>query len=139
MSERIKGYLIHTESNTVREMEFSNELNSLLSLINCDCITMPRISISGQIYTVVCADKPASDAKTSAITEDYKRVLRGNLLIVEQGELGRIKSLTDEDIKTIENNIGLIHVKHGNTSYNSYALYHCKKVEDDRELIEGVI
>ena len=37
--KKIKGILIDSESNTVKEVEFENSLTSYYDMIKCDCVT----------------------------------------------------------------------------------------------------
>ena len=103
----MKTVFIDVLNQKVKTLDIENELEVFYELINCRTIDMTMRKIGGKPYVIICDDEGLlTDAPIlSAVNHNLEPMLVGNLIIVNNGKNGDITGLTEEDIKSILNNL----------------------------------
>lgn len=103
----LRGIFFNPQKNELKVKVFSNTLDEIYRLINCDCITTAVRRIGGHRVVIVCDDegllKPNNDVAIVTIgdrTNDVVEQIVGNVLIVGEGDEDFI-SLTEEEIEDV--------------------------------------
>lgn len=103
----LRGIFFNPQKNELKVKVFSNTLDEIYRLINCDCITTAVRRIGGHRVVIVCDDegllKPDNDVAIVTIsdsTNDVVEQIVGNVLIVGEGDEDFI-SLTEEEIEDV--------------------------------------
>ena len=103
----LRGIFFNPQKNELKVKVFSNTLDEIYRLINCDCITTAVRRIGGHRVVIVCDNegllKPDNDVAIVTIgdrTNDVVEQIVGNVLIVGEGDEDFI-SLTEEEIEDV--------------------------------------
>lgn len=106
MEKTITGYLIDVENEIAHPVTIENSLHGFYDALGVNMIEMPRRRIGyrpGLTYVIVCDEEGLykDSPKISAIDSYASPALVGNLLIVNEGEDGEVRSLSEADIRHI--------------------------------------
>ena len=97
----IKGLLIDVNNGEAKVIEVEDKLEELYKVLDCDCIDIIQRTIFGKDYTIVCDDEGLlkGNPKVSALTNEFRPSLVGNLLVVAPGAdaEGNLIGLNDEE------------------------------------------
>lgn len=103
-----KMILVDVKNRNIRIVE-ADGLDDYYELIGCRCIDIVNRDIGGKRYEVICDDEGlfTDGPQVSAVNRAGQPMLVGNLLIAGQAEEGELTALTEEDIITINESIGM--------------------------------
>ncbi len=103
----IKAILIDTVHGIAEEVEMDGEPDTINKLLNCRFTDYVRRYIGKKQYMVIVDDESLlkENAVPSAVLQDGTIHLAGNLLICNYTADGDLKSLTEEDITGIMQNL----------------------------------
>lgn len=106
----MKAFLIDVNADVkegARVVECGNDLQTLYKLCDCSTIEIPYRKIGDFWYDIVCDEEGIfkEDYKSSALDENFKPALVGNLLFCNHDADGELASLTDEQIENLKKHI----------------------------------
>ena len=108
----IKALLVDVlTGNKVERVEVDpDSLDDLYKLLVCDCIDIVTRTLNGKAFDIVCDDEGLyrDPYLVSAVGKNGFPMLVGNLLFVHHDGMGGLTGLSDEDIKDIMGNIGMV-------------------------------
>lgn len=106
MGKMLKGVLVKVDG-TNEIVEIEDTLDNLYKVCNCSCIDIVVRKIKGKPFDIVLDDEGLlkTDFQISAVREDYRETLVGNLLIVKNDGKGNLKSLNQEEIDLVRGSI----------------------------------
>ena len=109
-SKNLTGYLVDVLDDLSGPITISNTLDALYNVLNCDLIDITYLTLGEKEFCVIVDDEGLLKAspKISAVSENGKPMLVGNLLLVSADGDEDFESLTPDDISLIEKHIHLI-------------------------------
>ena len=99
----MRSLLLNTNTNKIRALKTTAELDELYRLIGCGNIDIVTRKIGERVFEIVVDDEGLAkdDAKISAVDEFNVPMLFGNLLFFRNDGNGNLIELTEDDIKCI--------------------------------------
>ena len=106
----LKGFLISVKTGEplATDVTVGHDLKNFYELLECDLFDVVRCEIGGERYDIyvddegLLKDEPFPVASCQNV-DDY--VLFGNALIFRSDDMGETVSLTDDDVKNINNHV----------------------------------
>lgn len=106
----LKGFLISIKTGQplATDVTVGHDLKNFYELLECDSLDMVRCEIGGEHYDIfvddewLLKDAPLPVASCQNV-DNY--VLYGNALIFRSNDMGETISLTDDDLKNIDNHV----------------------------------
>lgn len=103
MSRPVRGVLLDTVNNTIREHTMNGTLEDIYDALNCRCFDIAERKIAGEYFSVYCDDEGLLNQApiVSAMSKTEGPMLVGSLFICRHDEEGDTVSLTDSEIKRV--------------------------------------
>ena len=102
----LKTYLIDAENREAEVVEVEDDLDAFYKLLNCDCFDITKRKIGGKWFQIMCDDIGLwkEGNMPSALTEDMRVGLVGNILVFPSIDSPDLHSLSDEEIEHLRDN-----------------------------------
>ena len=105
----MKMLLIDTESNSSKVIETEGGLENYYKILNCSLIDITERKIDGQYFDIICDDEGLfkEGNQVSAVSEDGRPQLVGNILICNHDGEGGESGLSDEDLEKVSKRLAI--------------------------------
>jgi hypothetical protein len=105
--KKIKVYRIAEDKEFTGVIEIRKDLDSYYKAMDCELIDVVQVKLGSRKYDIIVDDegmlKP--DFVITAVDPTLERYLAGNILIAKYTGNGNFGSISETDIKNIENNL----------------------------------
>ena len=101
----MKGILLDTINQEIKEVDCANDIHEWYKLLNTDIVEMPERQIGGKYYTIICDEEGLLKPEPiiSAMNSGIDTMFVGNLLIFNiDRENCDVTDLSKEDIENIK-------------------------------------
>jgi len=99
----LHGVLI--KEGKLKVVDIKDKLDTYYDILECRCIDIVERRIGDIEYSIVCDDEGLYNEAALISMMHYRThqpMLVGNLFICKHGRNGELKSLSDEDVKNVE-------------------------------------
>ena len=123
MAGVIKGFLVDVyNTKKSRVVEFEDTLENIYKLLDVSLIDVTERKIGDYVYDIVCDDEGLfrSDCLPSAYDSVLRPQLVGNLLFVNHDAEGDFASLSEEQIKNLNENLFTAIIADANDNMTNY-------------------
>ena len=122
----LRGFIIDCDEDIADEKYFENSITGMRSVLNAKQVEITVRLIRDRKFTFICGRKAAD--KVTAVDDDNNVVLEGTFIVAGLNLLPggyEIRSLSDEELRFIKTNLGLMYMDDGNGGgFNIYCLKH---------------
>ena len=104
----MKAFLVN-EKDAI-EIEMDNNLDAYYDLLNCRCFDIVSRKVGNTYFDIYCDDEGllVDHPRVSAIDSATHPMLFGNLIFTHGNDEGETVGITDEDVKTIMDNVYMV-------------------------------